>query len=166
MALALVAWVVEAQIPVPLPVPGAKLGLANIIVLTAVVRLGLADALLVNVLRVVLGSLVTGTFGNPSFFMALAGGTASALVMGLMWTSLERRVSLVGVSLAGAFVHNAAQVAAAVVLVGHPAVLAYLPYLLLFSLPTGLLVGIAVYSLDRALPGPGRGGAALGAPAR
>ncbi|MBT9159472.1 MAG: hypothetical protein DDT27_00242 [Dehalococcoidia bacterium] len=149
VSLATIIWVVEAALPVPVPVPGAKLGLANAIVLWCVIAFGFRDALMVNLLRVVLGALLTGTFMNVSFFLSLAGGTASVLVMGLLWTTSQRWVSIIGVSLAGAFTHNLAQILTASVLIGHPAILMYLPFLLFFALPTGFFVGLLVSHLGR-----------------
>lgn len=75
VAMGLIIWVVELFLPVPLAVPGVKLGLANVIILWCLIGFGLRDALLVNVLRVVLGSLLTGTFLNVSFFLALTGAS-------------------------------------------------------------------------------------------
>ncbi len=149
VSMALIIWVVELHIPVPLAVPGAKLGLANVVILYTLVTFGLRDALVVNLLRVVLGSLLTGTFLNVSFLLALSGGVASTLVMGLAHALGQRQLSVVGISLAGAFTHNLAQVLAAIALVGHPGVLGYLPYLLLFALPTGFFVGMVVVVLGR-----------------
>lgn len=149
LSLALIIWTVEMALPVPVAVPGAKLGLANVIILWTVVSMGLTDALLINVLRAFLGSLLTGTFLNVSFFMSMAGGTASTLVMGLLWIWARRWVSLVGVSITGAFFHNLAQVLMAFVLIGHRGILIYLPLLLLIAFPTGLLVGLVVWQLGR-----------------
>ena len=70
--------------------------------------------------------------------------------MGLLHHACREWLSVVGISLAGAFTHNLAQVLAAAALIGHPGVLAHLPYLLLFALPTGFFVGMVVLALGRA----------------
>ncbi|MDQ7794712.1 MAG: Gx transporter family protein [bacterium] len=149
VAMGLIVWVVEMAIPIPFAIPGAKLGLVNVIILWCLIRFGLRDALLVNGLRIVLGTLLTGAFLSTSFFLALAGGVSSALIMGLLHRGAGR-LSVVGISLAGAFTHNLAQVLMAALLIGHLGVLAYLPYLLLFALPTGFFVGLVVMALVRA----------------
>ncbi len=149
VSLALIIWMVELAIPTPFMIPGAKLGLANVIVLWCLVTFGLRDAILVSVLRAVLGSLLTGTLLNVSFFLSLAGGLSSAFIMGALLATSRRWVSLIGVSLAGAFTHNLAQVLTASVLIGHRGILIYLPYLLLFALPTGFFVGILVHQLTQ-----------------
>lgn len=149
LSLALIIWTVEATLPAPLAVPGAKLGLANVIILWTLVSMGMGEALLVNLLRTFLGSLLIGSFLSVSFFLSLAGGTASALVMGVLWTYARRWVSLLGISVTGAFFHNLVQVITAAFLIGHRGILVYLPVLLAVALPTGLLVGLVVVHLER-----------------
>ncbi|MBR3424056.1 MAG: Gx transporter family protein, partial [Clostridia bacterium] len=71
-AVALVLFVVEAQIPPVVPIPGVKLGLANIVTVWALMRIGAPDALGISLVRIALGSLFTGTL--PSFIFSLSGG--------------------------------------------------------------------------------------------
>lgn len=153
VAMALIIWVVELAVPVPLAVPGAKLGLANAIILWCLVSRGFADALLVNVLRIVLGSLLTGTFLNLPFTLAMAGGVASTLVMGALYRFGRQWFGMVGLSLAGSFTHNLAQLLAVAAVIGHLGPMVYLPYLLGFAIPTGLLVGLVVSAFGRSSPG-------------
>jgi heptaprenyl diphosphate synthase len=152
VAMALIVWIVELAVPMPLAVPGAKLGLANAIILWCLVSRGFGDALLVNIVRIVLGSMLTGTFLNLPFTLALAGGLASTLVMGGLHRFGRQWLSLVGLSLAGAFTHNLAQLLAVVVVIGHFGPMIYLPYLLGFAIPTGLLVGLVVSAMGRSFP--------------
>jgi heptaprenyl diphosphate synthase len=153
VAMALIIWVVELAVPVPLPVPGAKLGLANAIILWCLVSRGFADALLVNVVRIVLGALLTGTLLNLPFTLAMAGGLASTVVMGGLHRFGGQWFSTVGLSLAGSFTHNLAQLLALTVVIGHFGPMVYLPYLLGFAIPTGLLVGLVVGAIGRSFPG-------------
>ena len=153
VAMALIIWVVELAVPVPLAVPGAKLGLANAIILWCLVSRGFADALLVNVVRIVLGSLLTGTFLNLPFTLAMAGGVASTLVMGGLHRLGQQWFSPVGLSLAGSFTHNLAQLLAVVAVIGHFGPMVYLPYLLGLAIPTGLLVGLVVSTIGRSFSG-------------
>ncbi len=141
VSLASVLHAVEALIPVPYVVPGAKLGLANIVALYAVVTLGLRHALAISFLRTLLGSLITGTFLSTGYYIGTSGALASTLVMSLVWRLLGGHISVVGVSVIGAFTHNLAQLLTAALLLRTAGILFYLPYLLLFAIPTGVFVG-------------------------
>lgn len=142
VALASVLHAVEAQIPIPYVLPGAKLGLANVVALYAVVTLGLKLAMTVSFLRTLIGSLLSGTFLNTGYFLSLSGALFSTLVMFFIWRALKGKLSVVGVSVAGAFSHNLAQLLTAALLLRTPGILFYLPYLLAFAIPTGIFVGL------------------------
>lgn len=141
VSMASVLHVVEGWLPLPLPVPGMKLGLANLMSLVALVLLGWRAAFYVVFGRVFIGSLFGGTFMGPSFAMSVSGAVASVLVMTLAYHRLRPLFSLVGISLLGAIAHNLAQLAVAALLVGSETMFWYLPYLLLFALPTGVGTG-------------------------
>jgi heptaprenyl diphosphate synthase len=150
VAIAGVLHAVEGWLPLPAPVPGVKLGLANIISLVVIVRYGWRDALAVAAVRVVLGTLLGGVFLGPAFALGLSGALASTLAMAYACRRWRPALSLVGISVLGAAVHNLAQIAAAAVLVSSAALLWYLPYLVLFALPTGLATGFtAAYFLAK-----------------
>lgn len=150
VAIAGVLHAVEGWLPVPIPVPGAKLGLANIISLLAIVLYGWRDALLVATLRVLLGSLLGGMLLGPSFAMGLSGALSSTVAMALVYRYGRSIYSLVGISMVGAAVHNLAQLLMASVLVNSLGIFWYLPYLMLFALPTGLATGwTALFFLNK-----------------
>lgn len=150
VAMASALHVVESQLPVPVPVPGVKLGLANIISLLAIIMLGWRDAVYIAVARVVIGSLFGGSLFGPAFFMSLGGSLASIFIMVYICNNYKETFSLAGVSLFGAAIHNAAQVTLAAVLVHSMGLLWYLPYLLMFAVPTGLFTGLAAnYCLNK-----------------
>ena len=113
IAVAGVLHAVEAWLPLPLPVPGAKLGLANIVSLFVIVRYGWRDALFVAVLRVFLGTLLGGAFLGPAFAMGMSGAVVSAVVMGYVYSFWRPTFSLVGISIIGAVCHNLAQISVA-----------------------------------------------------
>lgn len=141
VALALGLSYMERLIPIQMvvPLPGVKLGLANIVTLMALYFLGRRPALVILVLRCVLGSLFGG--GLSALAFSLAGGL---LAMGTM--TLARRVpflSIYGVSILGAAAHNLGQICAAMVLLGSVYVISYLPFLLAVSVLTGLVTGTA-----------------------
>lgn len=150
VAIAGVLHAVEGWLPLPIPVPGVKLGLANIISLLAITLYGWRDALAVAVLRVVLGTLLGGAFLGPAFAMGLSGALVSTLVMAWAHRHWRPALSPVGVSVLGAAAHNLAQISAAAFIVASAGLYWYLPYLLLFALPTGLATGFtAVFFLAK-----------------
>ena len=151
VALGLVLQIVEGTIPPILPLPGARLGLANLATLIALVALGPWEALAVNLLRCLLGGLLRGSFIGLA--LSLVAGTAATLVMAFLHAMRPRLLSLTGVSIAGAVTHNAAQLGVAMWLVGFPGLRHYLPYLLLIALPTGFFIGLASRRLLLALAG-------------
>ncbi|MGE5579521.1 MAG: Gx transporter family protein [Bacillota bacterium] len=154
VAFASVLHAVEALLPLPYVVPGAKLGLANIVALYAVVTLGLPHALAISILRTLLGGLLSGTFLNFGHYLSTAGALASTLVMSAVYRVSNGRVSVVGVSVAGSFTHNVAQLLTAALLLQQSGVMFYLPYLLFFAIPTGVFVGLITAKVIRAYHGP------------
>ena len=98
---------VEAAIPLPLP--GVKPGLANIVTLVVLYRYGWRAAVWVSLLRIVAGGLALGTFLSPTFVMSLAGGLASLLVLGFLIKVPGRLLGPVGLSVLAAFAHIGAQ---------------------------------------------------------
>mgnify|MGYP000881559269 CR=1 FL=1 len=142
LAIAVALYIFESQLPA-LPIPGAKLGLANLVSLLAVLTWGWREATMLVVARQLLGALATGTFLSTPFFFGLAGGMASVITMTATARLGGYRLSPTGVSIVGAATHNVAQLMVARLFTGEWAILAYLPYLLWFSLPTGALIGAA-----------------------
>ena len=104
-ALAMIFSYIESLIPIPLPVPGVKLGIANIAIISVLYLLGSGQALLVNLLRITLTAVLFGNFN--SFLFSMAGGMLSLLVMVLLKKS--GHFSIVGVSVAGGVFHNVGQ---------------------------------------------------------
>lgn len=152
VALALILYAVESMIPAPLPVPGAKLGLANIITLIVIVLAGAGDALLVVALRTFLASLLSGRLS--SFAFSIVGGVLATLVMSLAYRRLRHVLGLTGISILGAVAHNTGQLLVAYAVLGTPAIFSYLPALLVTGVATGFFVGLtAGYTLQYLLPG-------------
>lgn len=149
VALGLVLQIIEGTIPPILPLPGAKLGLANLATVIALVTMGPWEALVVNVLRCLLGGLLRGSFIGLT--LSLTAGTAATLVMAALYRLGPRTLSITGVSIAGAVTHNAVQLAVAIWLVGFPGLKYYLPYLLLIALPTGFFIGLTARRLALSL---------------
>lgn len=138
VALAFVFSFVEVLVPISLGIPGIKLGLANIVVLTALYALGPRDAFFISCIRIV---LVGFTFGNmASLLYSMAGGLLSWLVMCLL--KKIKGFSMIGISLAGGISHNIGQIAVAALMLKTVSVMYYLPVLLIAGIITGILIGI------------------------
>ena len=136
IAIAFIFSYIESLFPLPIPFPGIKLGLANLIIVFVLYTDGLASAFAVSLLRNLLNAL---TFGNLfGLFYSLAGSILSLLIMWL----LKSRLSTVSVSAIGGIVHNLGQFLVAVALVGYDAILYYLPFLYFAGLIAGILMGI------------------------
>lgn len=148
-AMALALSYLENFFPLSLaiPIPGIKLGLANIVTVFALYALGPVQALLILLSRCVLGAVFAGNMNALLF--SLLGGVTAMLVMILL--SRSRRLSIYGVSVGGAAAHNCGQVAAAILTLGNTAPLYYLPVLLGVSLFTGTLTGLIAACLFQAL---------------
>lgn len=145
--VALVIFVVEQQIPPLTPIPGIKLGLANAVTLYAIRREGVGPAAMVLAVRVLLGNLICGTVA--AMLYALAGALCAFALMAL----LRRRIPQTWVlSVFGALGHSIGQMAAALLLTGTPALVVYLPVMLLSSLVTGAFTGLCVAVLLARLP--------------
>lgn len=148
-AMALALSYLENFFPLSLaiPIPGIKLGLANIVTMFALYALGPGQALMILLARCLLGAVFAGNM-NALIFSILGGVTAMLVMIGL---SHWRRLSVYGVSVGGAAAHNCGQVAAAILTLGNTAPLYYLPILLGVSLFTGALTGLIAACLFRAL---------------
>ena len=148
-AMALALSYLENFFPLSLaiPIPGVKLGLANIVTVFVLYVLGPGQAMLILLARCLLGAVFAGNM-NALIFSLLGGVSAMLVMIGL---SRWRRLSVYGVSVGGAAAHNCGQVAAAVLTLGNTAPLYYLPILLGVSLFTGALTGLVTACLFRAL---------------
>ena len=139
-AIALVIFVVEAQIPVPVPIPGVKLGLANVITVYAMFRLGPKDTLAILLVRILLGSVFAGAVSAILF--SLSGGALCYLAMLLLRHILtERQIWVCGV--VGGVCHNLGQTLAAMLIYQTAGLAIYLPVLLLSGIVTGFITGMA-----------------------
>ena len=150
VSLAAALHALEALIPNPVPIPGAKLGLANIITLVTLTLFGWREGVVVVVLRVLIGSLLGGTFLGLGFLLSFSGAVFSLLIMyGLI--RFAPSFSVIGVSVGGAVAHNLAQVTIAALVTQTPYLYFFLPVLLLLSVPTGIFTGIAAKAVRNSL---------------
>ena len=137
-ALALIFSYIEFLVPLPIAIPGIKLGLANIVCLVCLYLLGEKYAFLINCTRIALAALLFGSVFSALY--ALAGGVVSFAVMALL--KRAKAFSVCGVSMAGGVFHNLAQLTVAGFLVGSAQVFYYFPILLLSGMATGIGIGI------------------------
>lgn len=147
-AAALIIFIIEAQIPPLVPVPGVKLGLANTVTLAAVYLLSRKEAGLVLLMRIILGAVFAG---SPSTFLFSAfGGLLAWLVMCLLKDRIaESRIWIVSVF--SAVAHNLGQMLICVIVVKTPGIFVYLPVLIASGIVTGAFTGLAAMYLIRAI---------------
>ena len=138
VALAFILSYIESLFPLSLAIPGIKMGLANLVVMIALYKMGQKEAFLLSVLRII---LVGFTFGNLSTMMfSLAGGMLSWFLMVLF--KKTKLFSMVGVSIIGGIAHNIGQIVVAIFVVDNINLIYYLPFLLISGVLTGTLIGI------------------------
>jgi heptaprenyl diphosphate synthase len=140
-AIALIIFIVEQQVPFPLPIPGAKLGLANIITVYAVNRCRSGGVLLLVLARIFLGSLFGGAFLSPAMIFSLAGGLLCLAGMLPLRKILDEKHIWLG-SIFGAVLHNTGQIIAAVFVMKTAAVIGYYPFLLVIGCIAGAFTGL------------------------
>ncbi|SCY08545.1 Gx transporter family protein [Butyrivibrio sp. INlla14] len=138
IALALILSYVESQIPAFVAIPGMKLGLTNIVVLTTLYILDVKSAMLINVIRIIIVAILFGS--AMSFAFSFVGGMLSTIVMILLKKS--GRMKIIGVSAAGGITHNIGQILTAMVLLGTKAIAWYLPVLWISGIFSGVIIGI------------------------
>ena len=124
-------------------IPGLKLGLANIVIIFTLYKYGFKKALLVSLTRVIVVSLLRTGFGI-NFLFSLSGAILSIITMTLF---MKTKLSIVGVSIIGSISHSIGQVLIGIIILSNNNIIYYLPYLLLFSIPTGIIIGLITKTL-------------------
>ena len=146
-ALALALTALESLIPVPMPVPGMKLGIANVVTVAAAFWLGPVDAAVVLGVRIALAAFLTGQLATLPFSI-VGGACALAVTLAFVRFSSPNRVRLA--AMAAAVAHNIGQIAVAVAVTGTPEIAFYLPVLLVAGIAAGFATGTAAQAvLDR-----------------
>lgn len=149
--LSLAIYAAESALPPLAPIPGFKLGLANIITLILLRRYPFRDAALVLAVRILLSAMLFGQF--ISLLYSLAGGIFSLLVMYSICRLLQKKLPpLTGAM--GGLAHNTGQILMAYIVTSTPGVFVYLPLLLPAGVLTGLFTGLCAWLADRYLPIP------------
>jgi heptaprenyl diphosphate synthase len=143
-AIALTIFMVEAQIPPVVPLPGVKLGLANIVTVFAVFAMGPKEGAAVLFVRIFLGAVFAGNFST--IFYSAAGGACAILVTILMRKILKENQMWVA-GCVGAVAHSVGQMTMAIALTGTPSLAVYLPVMIAISIVTGLFTGLCAQFL-------------------
>ncbi|HEY8362710.1 MAG TPA: Gx transporter family protein [Tissierellaceae bacterium] len=149
VSVGLALSVIESFIPLPVAIPGARLGLSNMVTLVTLVIFGFKEALVVSILKSFVLVLVTGSIS--SLLYSLVGGILSCVVMFISYRFFSNIFSLIGVSILGATAHNFGQVTVAVLIMSNVRIYSYLPILELMGLFTGYFVGLSSIYISKAL---------------
>lgn len=144
LALGISLSVFESLYLPPLVIPGAKLGLANIVTLISLLFFKGRDVLSNTLLRVVFAAFLTGTFFTTIFIFSITAALISSLLVISMYKRLYGTISFIGLSVIGAVSHNITQLYVAKLFIGTNAVFVHLPLLLLAGTLTGMLNGMIV----------------------
>ena len=143
-AIALTIFMIEAQIPALVPIPGVKLGLANIVTVFAVFVLGPKEAAMILAARVFLGAVFAGNF-STIFYSAAGGLCAIAVTIALRKVLTVKQLWVAGAL--GAIAHSVGQMVIAIVMTGTPGLVVYLPMMIACSIVTGLFTGLCAQLL-------------------
>lgn len=148
-ALSLITFIIESLLP-PLFIPGAKLGLANAFSFAALAIYGPLDAFAVVIVRTVLGAIFAGNL-SALMYSFTGGIVATALSSALLYL-VHPKISLIAVSVAGAAAHNLTQNAVFALISKTPLAFSYAPYLLLFGVLSGAIVGAVITLILKRVP--------------
>ena len=143
-AIALTIFMIEAQIPALVPIPGVKLGLANIVTVFAVFTMGSKEGAMILAARIFLGAVFAGNF-STIFYSAAGGACAILVTIGLKRILTKNQLWVAGAL--GAVAHSMGQMAVAVAMTGTPGLLVYLPVMILCGIITGLFTGLCAQFL-------------------
>lgn len=150
-ALAVVIHVFESALPSP--IPGIKPGLANIITVIVLCTYGWRAAAWVNLLRVLAGSLLLGTFLSPTFMLSFTGALCSVMILMLASQLPGRGFGPIGFSLLAAMAHISGQfIVAWALFIPHPGLWQLFPVLLTFAIVLGTINGIISLYVIKRLP--------------
>ncbi len=138
ITIAIIMSYIESLFPLSFSVPGIKMGLANIVIIFVLYKMSTADAIIVSSIRIIIVSLL---FGNVMALAYSIAGTLCSLSLMLVLKKSEK-FSMIGVSVAGAVMHNIGQILMAVIILGTREIIYYLPVLAISGIIAGVVIGI------------------------
>ena len=148
-AFSLITYFIESLLPPLIPaISGARLGISNIFILYALYAFGWPSALMVAVIKSLLGPLLAGA--PTAMFFSLSGTALSLVTMTVLKNVFKGRFGLPGISVAGALMHNAGQMIMAMIFTSSPFIAAYFPALAMIAVPCGIITGVAADRLLKA----------------
>ncbi len=147
--ISLTIFMIESALPGLAPIPGIKLGLANIVTLFILLRYTVKDAVMVLVIRIILASVFAGQM--VSFLYSMCGGILSLGVMAVFNKLLYRKFIFL-TSVMGAMAHNLGQIMAAYFVLGMSGIFVYVPFLMISGVVTGLFTGFICYFANKNIP--------------
>lgn len=142
VAQAIVLSIIENMIPLNFTIPGAKLGLANIITVTCIYIFSFKKTLYIIILRTVMTSFIGGTMST--FLYSISGALLSFIVMYILIFISREKISTMGVSIVGGVFHNIGQLIVAMIIIENSRIFYYLPALMITGVFTGMFVGLCV----------------------
>ena len=140
LAMGIVLNIVESMIPLPIAIPGIRLGLANIMGLIVLYFYDTEEYILIVLLRVIIVGLLRSGLGSPTFIISLSGWAMSTFITLLIY--VEKKSTIYGLSVISAMFHQVGQIIAVMLLYKLPAMINYLPVLLISGSISGVLVAI------------------------
>lgn len=140
ISFAIIISLFESMMPIPIPVPGVKLGLSNIVLLVTLLLFGLKEGFIVAISKSVLMVLVSGRLGALPY--SLTGTMFAMISMYLSYKYLSKWLSLIGISEIGSLFFNLGQLLVASFILNNMKILLYLPAMALMGVVTGYIVGI------------------------
>ena len=139
LAIAIVLNLIESALTLS-PIPGAKLGFANVVTLIILYIYSFKDSSALTLLRVILVAILSGRLLGPTFYMSISGAAASIIAMGIL--KKTNFFGILGVSVIGSVFHVFGQIAAGIFVIGSTIILYWMPVMLLLSIPAGIITGV------------------------
>ena len=146
ITVALMLSYVETFIPA-MPIPGAKIGLPNVVTLVALYAFGFWEALVITIIRTTISAFLFSSV--ISLMYSVTGGILSLLAMYFLKRITKEKASLQAVSITGAITHNLGQLIIAALVLETLSLATFLPWLIVLAVPAGIVVGILAKYLLR-----------------
>ncbi len=147
LAMSIMLHMIEPSLPIP--VPGVKLGLANVLGLVALVLFGVKEMIILNLMRVLIASLLKGIIFGTGFWLSLTGVILSTAISIILYK--QDKLSIIGISMGSAAFHGLGQILALMLINQTVYMIYWLPVLWFSSIPTGLLTGLLALEILKRL---------------
>ncbi len=147
LAMSIMLHMIEPSLPIP--VPGVKFGLANVLGLVALYLFGIKEMIILNLMRVLIASLLKGIIFGTGFWLSLTGVILSTFISIVLYK--HNKLSVIGISMASAAFHGLGQIVALIFINQTVYMIYWLPVLWFSSIPTGLLTGLLAIEILKRL---------------